>query len=839
MDNTNTPQSKLRSFFSSPLFLIAAQILLTAAIVAGAVFYTYATVIVYRLWKIVLIDIAFVISCGLLFALTYFEKHPDCKLWHLVFPFLIGSGVLSALYFGVQAILPTYVNRTISCFVGISIVLAFDVACVVAQDIFAVKRDRKFYLVATIVLVIGVYVGTLVLSAMSLPHGWIFKTFSEDEQTFAVADASAYRITDADRRAGKEWMQSSLAGETISPAFDFSLGGKSFRESLSEWTSVVERNETNEVGDVEVVRTFTSGDVKVTLEANYYDETATVEWKVILRNVGASRTATVSDFYAMDASLPIASPTLYFSGGSAEANDDFALYSRELTSKGYTLDTVKGRTSMLYLPFFNLSGASGGATIGVGWSGEWTASFAAETGTSVRIGQSALEGYLDPKESIRSPLVALSFYGGDNPLKGFNNFRAEILRALPSGFTESSMLMFAGAEGQDDNSKANAAGAKSHIDTLSSLGILDTLDYAWFDAGWYDTAGSGDWRDSIGDWIVDEKKYPDGLSAVSDYLEENGVKTLLWYEPERIPMTSSFYESVTSVAGRESWLIHPTNGSGDCLWNMGDPEARAFMTERIAASLKENGVSFYRQDFNMDPKTYWESADRTLYGGRTGFAENQYVTGEYAFLDGLRGEIPGLLIDNCASGGRRIDLEMCRRSVPLWRSDYQCKKEKTDLSEASQYQLYGLSMWLPYSCITNPNASSEYDLRSQLGGYVMCYADILYDAPTEYAKFICEYSAIRDSFAKNYYPLTSCTPRSDFVAMQFGDEKEGVILVYSRGSEGDRKIVPNGLSATTNYILYNVEGDRTSRRNGGDLMKSGFTLETGRRTAYVIVYKED
>jgi hypothetical protein len=40
--------------------------------------------------------------------------------------------------------------------------------------------------------------------------------------------------------------------------------------------------------------------------------------------------------------------------------------------------------------------------------------------------------------------------------------------------------------------------------------------------------------------------------------------------------------------------------------------------------------------------------------------------------DELRQRHPKLTIDNCASGGRRIDLETCSRSYPLWRSDTQC-----------------------------------------------------------------------------------------------------------------------------------------------------------------------
>ena len=833
-------RNKIREFFLSPWFLLAAQVILSLAIAVGAVFYTYANVIVYRLWKIALIDMTFVFSCGALLALVFFEKQPECKLSHLLIPFVIGAGVYSALFFGLQAILDLSVNRTVSCFAGLMLTLAFLLACVIAQDFFATKRNHKFYLWITAVFTIGVYAGVFLVSTMILPHGWVFKSFSEDKHLFHTASAEAYAITESDKRAGKEWLTEHFASEEFSPVFDFALGGRRFSSDRSEWSLTTEETQESEddVGKTIVFR-HSSG-VEARAEASYYAETATVEWTVYLTNTGSENSPVISDFYAFDSYLPIASPTLYFSGGSGEANDDFALYSRRLTSEGYVFDTVKGRTSMLYLPFFNLVGEDRGATIGIGWSGEWKAVFSAENRTKVRIGQKELKGYLAPGETIRSPLVSLCLYSGGNALKGFNNFRADILRGLPEGYGESSFLMFAGAEGQDDTSRANAAGTVAYIEKLIELNALDSLDYAWYDAAWYDTSRTKDWRDTIGDWTVDAAKYPEGLGAVSDYLEEKGVGMLLWYEPERVPMGSDLYRNVSSDPAKSSWLIHPTNGTQNCLWNMGDEAARQDVTARIVASLKENGVSYYRQDFNIDPKTYWERADKELYDGRIGFAENHYVVGEYAFLDALTEEIPGLLIDNCASGGRRIDLEMCRRSMPLWRSDYQCKKEKTDLSEAAQYQTYGLSLWLPYSCITDPNASSEYDFRSLLGGCVMTYADVLYDSSEEYLKFIGEYEQIKDYFAENYYPLTACTPREKFVALQFGTEERGVILLYSReGSKGERTVKLNGLSTDKNYRLVTIEGADVASAKGSDLLWGGFSLETEEHKAYLVLYCEE
>ena len=78
------------------------------------------------------------------------------------------------------------------------------------------------------------------------------------------------------------------------------------------------------------------------------------------------------------------------------------------------------------------------------------------------------------------------------------------------------------------------------------------------------------------------------------------------------------------------------------------------MTERISSLIEEFGVTIYRQDFNMAPGPVWTEADTP---DRVGMSEIRHIEGLYAFWDELLARHPGLVIDNCSSGGRRIDLE--------------------------------------------------------------------------------------------------------------------------------------------------------------------------------------
>ena len=136
----------------------------------------------------------------------------------------------------------------------------------------------------------------------------------------------------------------------------------------------------------------------------------------------------------------------------------------------------------------------------------------------------------------------------------------------------------------------------------------------------------------------------------------------------------------------------------------------SWLTDHISNFIQTEGVTIYRQDFNFDPAPYWKAMDAP---DRVGIAEMKHIEGLYAFWDALLARNPGLLIDNCASGGRRIDLETIGRSIPLWRTDYQ-------YFEPNGYQChtYGLHLFLPCSGTGN-NDPQKYFFRSSMNGAVV------------------------------------------------------------------------------------------------------------------------
>jgi len=303
------------------------------------------------------------------------------------------------------------------------------------------------------------------------------------------------------------------------------------------------------------------------------------------------------------------------------------------------------------------------------------------------------------------------------------------------------------------------------------------FDVYWIDAGWYgneeysegSTVYNTPWFHHRGSWWPNKQTFPDGFRPLSDLLHQHGIDFLLWLEPEEADIGS------TLMTEHPEWFLRRKDGGG--LLNLGDPEARKGITRLISDLITQGGVDWYRQDFNIDPAGLWGDAP-----DRVGMTEIRYIEGLYAFWDDLLAAHPGLKIDNCASGGRRLDLETISRSMALWRSDYACAHLD---ATGPQLQTLGLSPWVPLSagCC---EANDTYSLRSAYSpGLVIDEgANMIVPKDDSWLKAgLEEFHQARPFFYGDFYPLLSFSPLSDFwSAMQFDrpDMKAGIAMFFRR-----------------------------------------------------------
>ena len=162
------------------------------------------------------------------------------------------------------------------------------------------------------------------------------------------------------------------------------------------------------------------------------------------------------------------------------------------------------------------------------------------------------------------------------------------------------------------------------------------------------------------------------------------------------------------------------NGVDQYLLNLGNPEARAWLTDHVSTLIEESKIDIYRHDANIDPLNYWALADAP---DRQGITEIRYIEGLYAYWEDLKTRHPGLLVECCSSGNRRFDLETISRTINLWRSDFAFRPA------ADQCQTYGISQFIQLSA-NGCKAVDKYGFRSVLGpGMCLCWDPRAKDFP--------------------------------------------------------------------------------------------------------------
>ncbi|HKI70591.1 MAG TPA: glycoside hydrolase family 36 protein, partial [Verrucomicrobiae bacterium] len=342
------------------------------------------------------------------------------------------------------------------------------------------------------------------------------------------------------------------------------------------------------------------------------------------------------------------------------------------------------------------------------------------------------------------------------------------------------------------------------IPKLKKLGI----EVLWMDAGWFE----GGWPNGAGTWAPNPEYFPHGLGPVGEAAHAAGLKFLVWFELERV--------SRGSLIAREhpEWVIGPITEYGG-LFNWGIPEARRWMTDLISDEITRGGIDILRQDMNMEPAGYWRRNDKP---DRMGMTEIKFVEGFYRMLDDLRARHPGLWIDDCASGGRNIDLEMMMRSIPLWQSDAQCIPFP---AETGQLQNNGLNLYLPMHSggmgCTDGTLEPSYGFRSDM----MAGNPQSFDVNTPIEKVhptIALYHRVRPYFKGDYYPLFAPSPnlhRWFGYQLNRADLGKGMVMIFRRAkcAQAETTVVLHGIDPNGTYRLFDQDSGKTNAISGSNL----------------------
>ena len=648
------------------------------------------------------------------------------------------------------------------------------------------------------------------------------------------------------------------------PFVAFDYGGKAFRCS-----SPVSSEEVCSTGACRVVRNryrTPDGKLGLTLTVRKYKGYDAVEYLPELTALADQPTELVSNLRSFDFS--VAAPgdvTVRTLRGTNFNEYDFTPVSTTLTTLtarateatygnwGRSSDGAKDGV----IPFLGIDIAEKeGYELAVGWTGSWKADFRLEAGRlSVSGGLRETNFRVLPGETLRAPSVLLWKRSGVTA-RAFRTTIHRFMRDFKSPrdgkgrLFEPMLALMCGGGNKMPCTMLNqiewAAKAKIPFDVF------------WVDAGWFGPPHEskqimecGDtWFTYAGTWRFNATVHPDGnVARVADAAHAAGMKMLLWAEPERVMWASDIYKEHPELC-----LVRKTEKLADPFaLNLGSPGGCQLAIDTVERLIRENKLDCYRQDLGIpDLERYWKDNDAP---DRVGVTEMKYIAGLYAFWDAIKANHPDLLLENCAGGGRRLDIEMISRSHTYCRTDYALTFSKNLNKVPSQQAItHNLLPYLPFQGSDDSSApiGDDYMFFSMMSTGCMFaptsgYGMFLFRWPTadETAWFKRNFDLcrrLRPYFMGDYYPL--CDPvgpeETIWCAWQFDrpDMGEGVVEAFRReqAAADTFRLGVQGIDPTASYQLTHFDG-RVEKVPGARLANYEMRLDKP-RSFDIVIYKK-
>lgn len=222
------------------------------------------------------------------------------------------------------------------------------------------------------------------------------------------------------------------------------------------------------------------------------------------------------------------------------------------------------------------------------------------------------------------------------------------------------------------------------VDEAKKLGIeMFVLDDGWF-------GKRDDDNSSLGDWHVDQRKFPEGLQGFANYVHQQGLKFGLWFEPEMISYESKLYQAhpdyMLKVPNRQA-----SPARNQYVLDMGRKEVRQNIQAQMEALLDQGFIDYIKWDMNRHLSDVY-AAD--LPADCQGKVMHRYVLGLYELLENLTTKYPNILWEGCSGGGGRFDSGFAYYMPQSWTSD------NTDAVARLKIQ-YGTSLVYPISTMTS------------------------------------------------------------------------------------------------------------------------------------------
>ncbi len=311
-------------------------------------------------------------------------------------------------------------------------------------------------------------------------------------------------------------------------------------------------------------------------------------------------------------------------------------------------------------------------------------------------------------------------------------------------------------------------------------------EYYCIDCGWY---SAGEWWSNVGEWLPSKERFPvtepfpKGLVSLLDYIRDKGMIPGLWLELEVMGLNCPLADSKP-----DSWFFvrHGKRVKEKSRYQLDfrNPEVREFASGVIARLVEEYGVGYIKMDYNIEPGV---GTDYEADSPGDGLLEHERVY--LRWLSDIFNKYPKLVIENCGSGGMRMDYAMLKL----------CSIQST--SDMEDYRIYStIAVNAPLALTPEQAAVWSYPLtagdeeetifnmvnvmllRIHQSGHLFRLGD---NCRKLIAEAITYYKKTREDRrdAVPFWPLGFGTYQDDWVCLGLKGSRRVYLAVWRRGGE--------------------------------------------------------
>ncbi len=524
--------------------------------------------------------------------------------------------------------------------------------------------------------------------------------------------------------------------------------------------------------------------------------------------------------------LPPARYTLsYLTGRWA---GEWTLNQEPILGGARVIESRRGTTGHQANPWFAISRDSGSLATGpfaageengevwfgaLAWSGSWRITVEHTQLDTVRVtgGFNPFDfGYkLKPGEHLETPV----FYGGysDHGLGGASRLlhHFEIAHILPEApDPKPRPVIYNSWEATEF--RVDEAGQMALAEKAASIGVdRFVMDDGWFGQRKDDHAG-------LGDWYVNQEKFPHGLKPLIDKVHSLGMDFGLWVEPEMVNPNSDLYRK------HPDWVLNfpgrPRSESRNQLvLNLARPDVRDYVEGFLDKLLTENDIAFLKWDYNRNwSEPGWDQVpveeQKRVYV--------EFIRNLYSILADLRKKHPRIEIESCSGGGGRVDLGILRYTDEVWTSDNTDPFDRLSMQDGFTYAYTPQIMmaWVTDSphWLNNKRVTSlAYRMLSAMQGSLGIGANLNQWTAEDFAaakRLIAAYHSVQRTIVRgDLYRLISPREGSEFSATETvaADKNQAVVFAFANATQEGRGfplLQLHGLDPNAEYKLSWIAG---------------------------------